>query len=111
MSGTPQYVSLEELRQHLNIDVTFTADDMLIKAYALAAEGAIARDLDLGGLWELVEQYGELPQPVRLAVMMLAAHFYASREPVVYGVSTAKVPLTLEYLIAPYRKFSHLEES
>ncbi len=106
MDPVPAYVTLDEVKRHLNIDSAFTADDALICAYASAAEGAIAADLDLSGLDALAEQYGELPQPVRLAILMLAAHFYASREPVVYGATVAAVPLTLEYLVAPYRRFS-----
>ena len=106
MNKAPHFVTLEELKQHLNIDASHTADDALILAYASAAEGAIARDLDLPGLWELSEEYGEVPSSVRLAIMMLTAHFYASREPVVYGVTPAAVPMTLEYLVAPYRRFT-----
>lgn len=102
----PAYVTVEELKRHLNIDADFTADDTLLQAYASAAEGAVAADLDLPDLGALVAECGELPQPVRLAVMMLTAHFYASREPVVYGVSVASVPLSVEYLVAPYRRFN-----
>lgn len=105
MATAPAYVTLEELKRHLNIDASFTADDALILAQASAAEGAIAADLDLAGLCELEERHGELPQQVRLAILMLTAHFYASREPVVYGATVAAVPLTLEYLVAPYRRF------
>lgn len=105
MATAPAYVTLEELKRHLNIDASFTADDALLLAQASAAEGAIAADLDLSGLDALAEQYGELPQPVHLAILMLAAHFYASREPVAYGATVAAVPLTLEYLVAPYRRF------
>lgn len=105
MSSTPVYVTLSELKHQLNIDSDFTADDALILAYASAAEGAIAADLDRDGLGELVGQTGELPPSVRLAILMLAAHFYATREPVVYGAAVSAVPLTLEYLLSPYRKF------
>lgn len=105
MATAPAYVTLEELKRHLNIDASFTADDALLLAQASAAEGAIAADLDLSGLDALAEQYGELPQPVHLAILMLTAHFYASREPVAYGATVAAVPLTLEYLVAPYRRF------
>lgn len=59
MAIAPAYVTLEELKRHLNIDASFTADDALILAQASAAEGAIAADLDLAGLCELEERYGK----------------------------------------------------
>lgn len=59
MATAPAYVTLEELKRHLNIDASFTADDALLLAQASAAEGAIAADLDLSGLDALAEQYGK----------------------------------------------------
>lgn len=103
-------VALADLKQHLNIDASFIEDDALIKAYAAAAEAAIAADLNVAGIDALKDEKGDLPEQLRLAIMMLTAHFYASREPVVYGVTTATVPLTLEYLVAPFRCFRNTKE-
>lgn len=107
-------VTLGELKAHLNIDAAFTDDDELLMDCANAAWVAILGDLDKLTSAEGSSAWGDgvgtdnpfgVPDPLRQAVKMLAGHFYASREPVVYGVTPAKVPLTLEYLIAPYRRY------
>lgn len=102
------YLSLDEIKQHLNIDASFTADDAQLLAYGKAAEQAVEHDINKS-LDSLEETYGELPAPLRLACLMLTAQFYASREPVVFGVSVTTVPYSVEYLIAPFRNY--LQES
>lgn len=104
-------VTLEELKAHLNIDSAFKTDDALLMDYAAAAWAAILGDLDM------LQDDGEhacpwtgddgqaVPRPVIHAVKMLTGHLYSSREPVVYGVTPVKVPLSIEYLIAPYRNY------
>lgn len=44
-----------------------------------------------------------VPAPIRHGVMLLASHLYEHREPVVVGTNTASIPMTVEYLWAPYR--------
>lgn len=46
----------------------------------------------------------EVPAPLKVAVMMLAAHWYASREAVSTGANPATVPLGFDAIIAPYRR-------
>lgn len=46
---------------------------------------------------------GDVPQPLRLAILMLVGHFYEHRESVVIGQTPAEVPMSVESLISPYR--------
>lgn len=49
----------------------------------------------------------DLPASVPLglehAMLLIVAHFYSIREPVVLGLNTNKVPLAFDFLVAPYK--------
>lgn len=49
---------------------------------------------------------GDVPQPLRHAILMLAGHWYENRETVVVGQAPAEVPFAVEALISPYRRVS-----
>ena len=44
----------------------------------------------------------DVPAPIKLAVLMLTAHFYANREPVLVGVSGAQLEFSVKALLSPY---------
>ncbi len=46
----------------------------------------------------------DVPQNLRQAILLLVAHWFETREPVVMGSSAISVPLTVEALIAPMRR-------
>jgi uncharacterized phiE125 gp8 family phage protein len=47
---------------------------------------------------------GDVPQPIRQALLMLVAHWLENREPVLVGASSAsRVPDTVSELLAPFR--------
>ena len=46
---------------------------------------------------------GSIPDPLRVAMLMLVGSFYEHREEVVVGQTAVKVPFGVEALIAPYR--------
>ena len=43
-----------------------------------------------------------VPTPIRQAVLMLAAHLYEQRTPIVIGTIVSDIPMTIEFLIAPF---------
>ena len=45
----------------------------------------------------------DVPTEIRQGILILAAHFYEVREPVVIGTSVMVVPMTAEALLMPYR--------
>jgi len=45
----------------------------------------------------------DIPPPLAHAVLLLVAHWYENRVPVVLNGSAARVPATVDALIAPYR--------
>jgi uncharacterized phiE125 gp8 family phage protein len=46
----------------------------------------------------------DVPMPVRLAIKLLVAHWYETREPVLVGEQAHAVPLSVASLISPYRE-------
>jgi hypothetical protein len=44
-----------------------------------------------------------LPKPLYQAILLMVGHLYEHREPVIAGVGVTKVPLSLEYLLFPYK--------
>lgn len=45
----------------------------------------------------------EIPPSLKAAVLLLVGHWYANREAVVVGDSTATLPMAVDALLAPYR--------
>ncbi len=60
-----------------------------------------------GVVVEFVAGYGDaaadVPEPIRQAILLLAAHMYEHREPVLVGTIMAELPFTVEALLTPYR--------
>ena len=97
-----QIVTLNEIKQQCRIEPDFDMEDELLTMYGEAAEqvtlATLNRTLD-----ELTEKFGDVPVPVKYAVLMLAAHSYNQREPVSMTNMYA-VPYTYDHLIKPYMK-------
>lgn len=46
-----------------------------------------------------------VPEPIRMAMLMLISHWYEIREPVIVGQQIAGVPMSVDALITEYRVF------
>lgn len=95
-----EFLTLQTVKKHLNIDEYFTDDDALIEVYIDAAERAIINVLDCD-IDEIIED-GELPKPIYVGMMMLVANLYAHRETIT-PTSFIKVPDTIDLLLDPYK--------
>lgn len=101
--GDLQFLTLDDIKAQCRVD--FEDDDALLAQYGRAAEDAVVRETrrsveeltELGG--------GAVPQPLKLAALMLTAHFYRLREPV-SGVTQDAVPYALDYLVKPFVKLT-----
>lgn len=49
---------------------------------------------------------GTLPLALRHAMLLMVAHFYALREPVMVGVGVTEIPLGFKFLIHAYKNFT-----
>lgn len=109
-------VPLATLKQHLRHEASYTAEDTTIQAYLDGAEAAIAGHLcrpliasaatPVAGTFEL-----PLNAAVTAAVLLMAGHLYANREAVVVGTISAALPLSVQFLLAPYRVWAPMSVS
>lgn len=44
-----------------------------------------------------------IPEPIKQALLIMVAHWYEHREPVIVGTNVAEVPMSARTLLAPYR--------
>ena len=98
------YITLEDAKKHLLVDQDFTADDEYITNLILVAQDSVSQHLDMP-LEALEEGNGELPSSIIHAMKLMIGNLYANREPVVVGVSCAKLPLSYEYLVGLYKHY------
>ena len=91
-------VTLEDIRLHTRIDST--AEDDILTLYADSAEATVLNLMERT-IEDLYDEYGEIPAPIKHAVLMLVDHSYAQRSPASIQ-NLYSVPYTLDALIKPY---------
>ena len=107
-------VTMDELKMQMRVDLE--EEDVIIEAYGIAAEDAVVSmtrrtleelavigrtEAQLTG--EVEDVAADFPARLKIAVLMLAAHWYRNREPVA-TVAMNAVPYAMEVLVKPYRK-------
>ncbi len=97
-------VSLELFKKHVRAD-DFADDDEYLGYLIDAAETAVITATNRTSD-ELAEMGGgEMPAPIKQAIMMLGAHWYNQRESV-SSTQMHSVPDALQSLVKPYRKLA-----
>lgn len=97
-------VSLALFKKHVRAD-DFADDDEYLQHLLDTAEGAVITATNRTKE-ELVQMgNGDVPTPIKHAIMMLGAHWYNQRESV-SNVQMHAVPDSLQALIKPYRKLA-----
>ena len=97
-------VSLALFKKHVRAD-DFADDDEYLEHLLEAAETAVITATNRSQ--EELEQMGggEMPIPIKHAIMLIGAHWYNQRESV-SNVQMHAVPDSLQALIKPYRKLA-----
>lgn len=98
------YITLEQAKQHLNIDENYMADDSYIIMLIAAAEITVAKDV-CEELKDLEVKPGEIPAPLKYAILLQVGDYYNSRETVAFVSTMSEVP-TYKHLIGLYRNYS-----
>lgn len=102
-----RFLTLDEIKGQCRVD--FIDDDVVLALYGRAAEDAVmgatrrtAEELEaMGG--------GTLPVQLRLAMLLLTAHWYRLRE-AVSGITQSMVPMAYDYLVKPFVRLTETEE-
>lgn len=102
-------VTLEIAKAHLRVD--HTEEDVLISSYikaAIDAAESFCRRPLLPGTYQSDDgefEVEDVPESIKIAVLLLVGHYYANREAVTFG-TPSKIPFGVESLLWPYRELS-----
>ena len=100
------YCTLELLKNHLNIESDYTAEDTYITHLYNVAEARVEEHINIP-LEAVAEEDGTLPPPIVHAIMLLVGSLYNFRESEL-TTATTSVSHGYEYLLAPYKNYSDL---
>lgn len=100
------YITLEHIKNHLNIDEDFKDDDTYLLYLANVAENVIEKHID-NNLSVLLDQRGNLPSPLCQAMLLFIGDMYQSREAVAFNSNPVEVPLSFNYLLSLYKNYSN----
>lgn len=98
-------IDMERVKLHLKVDGE--EEDALIAGYFEAAKSHVAMHCDrelVEGAPAGPEQMGFTPD-VEQAVLLLVGHWYANREAVVIGTISSAVPMAVDRLLWPRKRF------
>ena len=99
-----KWLTLERIKQQCRIESDFTMEDTLLTGYGESAESTILNHLNRT-YYDLLEQYGTIPQDIINASLMLVDVWYKHRSPV-EALSMSIVPYTFDLLIKPYMRLA-----
>lgn len=98
-----QYVDLETVKKHLNLENQFEEDDLYLIALIDVAQAAVEKYLDMP-LADICKN-NVLPSPIKHAILLLVGTFYAQRESI-SSASMQPVPNAFELLCDLYRNYN-----
>lgn len=99
------YITVEDLKKHLNIDEDFTEDDEYLAYLITVAEDAISIHIDRNLSEVADENGGELPAVLIHAMKLFIGDMYQSRESTSFNGSPSEIPFSYTYLTSLYRRY------
>lgn len=104
MSATFKWLTLEQIKQQCRIEADFTLEDARLESYGHSAESTVLNLLNRT-YYSVLEQYGEVPQDIINASLMLVDVWYQHRSPI-ESVSLSMVPYTFDLMLKPYMRLA-----
>lgn len=96
----PKWTTIDYIKKHSRISYDDDAD--VIELYIVSAEQTILNLINRT-YQELLEQYGEVPAPIRQATLLLVDHSYTQRSPA-SAQNMSIVPYSFDILVKPYMR-------
>ena len=101
------YLTLTELKKHLNIDSAFTDDDTYLTSLEAAGEEVVANYINRN-LEDTLDENSYLPAGLKHAILLWVGSMYAQRESV-SSVNYTAVPLSFDLICDLWRKYDKNE--
>lgn len=98
------YITVEEIKKHLNIDSYFTDDDEYLESLIEVAEKVVEAHIDCS-FNDLLDDDGNLPVPIIQAMKLFVGNMYQSRESVAFAQAN-EIPNGYDYLLSLYKDYS-----
>lgn len=98
------YLTVEKVKQHLNIDSYYTDDDTYLASLIDVVQNVVEKHID-NSLVTLQGEGGELPPPLLHAMLLLIGSFYNNRESV-SNLTMKEVPLGYNYLLDLFKNYN-----
>ena len=99
------YLTLDEIKKHLNLDSWFTDDDSYLESLAEVAQVAIEKHLGYS-FNELKYNYGIVPKSIIHAMLLMIGNFYNNRESL-STLTLKEVPLAYQYLLQQFKNYTY----
>ena len=99
------YLTLDEIKKHLNIDNWFTDDDSYLEGLAEVAQVAVEKHLGYS-FNELEYDYGIVPKSIVHAMLLMIGNWYNNRE-ALSALTLKEVPLAYQYLLQQFKNYTY----
>ena len=103
-----KYLTLDQIKKHLNIDNDFTEDDSYLESLETVSVELIQKHIDHS--LNLLEVDGQLPLSLQQGILLCIGNFYNNRESVAYA-STHEIPSNLQWILDLYQYYDSTSES
>ena len=104
-----QYLNLDLIKKHLNIDSDFHDDDSYLEALGDVVEEVTEKHIDVSLKKLTADNNGKIPTPLKQAMLLLLGTYYNNRENVAFA-SSSEIPLSFSYLLSLYQNYGENEK-
>lgn len=98
------YITLEEAKKHLNIDLDYTGDDQYIEDLILDVEEIVESEI-CKPISEIVSEKGAFPRALRRAMLLLVGSYYKNREDEIQNNESARMRQASDRLMSLLRNY------
>ena len=96
-------LTLERVKQHLNLEPDFTEDDQYLLGLIDMAEKAVRVHVN-EDLKDIAKRNGGFPTPLLPALLLMVGQMYMNRA--LIGTTIEELPLNYKYLIDLFRNYN-----
>ena len=99
-----RFITLEQIKQQIRVEEDFTLEDDILELYGSSAEDSIIA-VTRRSYENFYETYGEIPSPVKLCALLMAASAYKDRE----AWTSQKLEATpaFSFMLKPYCRLAN----
>lgn len=98
------YITLDEAKKHLNVDVGYTGDDQYIDDLILDVEEIVESEI-CKPISEIVTETGAFPRALRRAMLLLIGSYYKNREDEIQNNESARMRQASDRLMSLLRNY------